>query len=58
MQRQIELAKYSNCKTSHVFHLLLTILTDGTWGIIWIICAISNAIKRDNIEKNLNGHGN
>jgi hypothetical protein len=33
-------------KINHVLHLILTILTAGLWGIVWIILAITGGIKR------------
>jgi hypothetical protein len=33
-------------KINHVLHLILTILTVGLWGIVWIILAITGGIKR------------
>jgi len=29
-------------KTSHLFHLILTVLTGGFWGIIWILMMFRN----------------
>lgn len=29
-------------RTNHLFHLILTILTGGLWGIVWIIVAARN----------------
>lgn len=29
-------------KTSHVLHLLLTLLTGGIWAIVWILCAVAD----------------
>lgn len=30
-------------KVNHVLHLILTILTGGLWGIVWIVLAIKNS---------------
>lgn len=34
-------------KTSHGFHLIMTILTLGLWAPVWIIMTIYNAAKSD-----------
>jgi hypothetical protein len=28
--------------TNHVLHLLLTVLTCGLWGVVWLVIAVSN----------------
>jgi hypothetical protein len=33
-------------RINHVLHLILTIVTVGLWGIVWIILAITGGIKR------------
>jgi hypothetical protein len=33
-------------RVNHVLHLILTIVTVGLWGIVWIILAITGGIKR------------
>ena len=33
-------------RINHVLHLILTILTGGLWGIVWIILAVNGAEKR------------
>ena len=38
-------------KTSHVLHLLLSILTAGAWVIVWIICGLSNSIENRRIDR-------
>lgn len=41
-------------KTSHVFHLLMSIITMGFWLIIWALCAMSNGIENAKIDKQIN----
>lgn len=41
-------------KTSHVFHLLMSMLTAGFWLIIWWLCALSNAWENRKIDKQIN----
>ena len=36
----------SGNRINHVLHLILTIVTAGLWGIVWIIFAITGGIKR------------
>jgi len=33
-------------KVNHVLHLILTLVTLGLWGIVWIILAIAGGEKR------------
>ncbi|MEJ2610244.1 MAG: zinc-ribbon domain-containing protein [Candidatus Thiodiazotropha sp.] len=37
-------------KTSHVLHLLLSIITAGLWLIIWFIVALSNSKENSKID--------
>jgi hypothetical protein len=30
-------------RTSHILHLIMTILTSGLWAFVWLICALRNA---------------
>jgi hypothetical protein len=36
---------YMKPRINHVLHLILTIVTAGLWGIVWIILGISNSSK-------------
>ena len=40
-------------KTSHVLHLLLSVLTGGVWLIIWALCGIANASQNSKIDKEI-----
>ena len=40
-------------KTSHVLHLLLSVFTLGIWVPVWVIVALSNAIERGKIDREL-----
>ena len=40
-------------KTSHVLHLLLSVFTLGIWVPVWITVALSNAIERGKIDREL-----
>jgi hypothetical protein len=37
------LAKRGDYKTSHVLHLILSILTGGLWLFVWVLVAMSNS---------------
>jgi hypothetical protein len=37
-------------RTSHVLHLILTILTVGLWGIVWIVMVYLNRDQRETIN--------
>lgn len=38
-------------KTSHVLHLILTLLTLGFWIPVWIIVTISNSWENSSIDR-------
>lgn len=40
-------------KTSHLLHLVLSILTFGIWVLIWILVAASNGSENARIDKNI-----
>ena len=40
-------------KTSHVLHLLLSVLTGGVWLVIWALCSIANASQNSKIDKEI-----
>ena len=40
-------------KTSHVLHLLLSVLTGGFWLVIWALCSIANASQNSKIDKEI-----
>ena len=40
-------------KTSHVLHLLLSVLTGGLWLIVWLCCNIANASQNSKIDKEI-----
>jgi uncharacterized membrane protein len=37
--------------TNHILHLVLSVITFGWWIIVWVLIAIINRSKRDNIEE-------
>lgn len=48
------LNKLNKYETSHGWHFVASILTAGMWVIMWILFAISNAIERGKIERQIN----
>lgn len=40
-------------KTSHVLHLLLSVLTGGFWLIVWALCSIANASQNSKIDREI-----
>ncbi len=40
-------------KTSHVLHLLLSVITGGIWILIWILVAISNSSENTKIDRQI-----
>lgn len=45
-------------RINHVLHLILTILTAGLWGIVWIILAVMGGEKRMVIDVDAYGNTN
>lgn len=39
--------------TSHLLHLVLTIITAGVWVIVWILVAASNGSENARIDKEI-----
>ena len=40
-------------RTSHVLHLILSIITAGLWLIIWILVSLSNSIENSKIDRKI-----
>lgn len=38
-------------RTSHVLHLILSIVTAGLWIPVWVIVALSNSIENARIDR-------
>ncbi len=47
------IARRQKYETSHVLHLLLTLLTGGLWILPWIMIAISNGVERRKVDSKL-----
>lgn len=45
-QTQTQATLVKGKRPNHVLHLILTIITAGLWGIVWIILAITKHEKR------------
>ena len=43
-------SELEKAKTSHVLHLLLSIVTGGIWLIVWVVIGASNGSKRKKLE--------
>ena len=46
--------KIRRYETSHVLHLILSIITAGIWIPIWILITISNSMARSGAKQDLN----
>lgn len=44
--------------TNHVLHLILTLVTLGLWGIVWLIIFIINTTSTKTITLNVDAFGN
>lgn len=40
-------------KTSHLLHLVLSVLTVGFWVIIWVIVGLNNAIENGRMDRRI-----
>ena len=47
------LAKRQKYETSHILHLLVSVLTFGAWVPVWLIVALSNANERQKVDRKL-----
>lgn len=49
----LELAKIQKYRTSHLLHLVLSIITAGLWVPVWLLVTISNANERQKAERRI-----
>jgi len=47
------LANQNKAKTSHVLHLILSIITAGVWLPVWILIALINQQRCANIDRKI-----
>ena len=47
------LARRADHSTSHLLHLVLSIITAGFWIPVWILVAINHALERGRIDRKL-----
>lgn len=47
------MARRNDQKTSHVLHLLLSVITIGLWVPVWILVAVSHRIERARIDRQI-----
>jgi len=47
------LAKRADHKTSHLLHLLLSVITAGMWIPVWFLVALRHQLTRDSIDRKL-----
>lgn len=40
-------------KTSHIFHLIMSIITAGLWVIVWVLMIINNNIEDTRINRRI-----
>lgn len=50
LEAQERLSRY---RTSHILHLILTLITLGIWIPIWVLTDISNSIERTKAMRRL-----
>ena len=47
------LAKRADHKTSHLLHLVLSVITAGIWIPVWFLVALRHQLTRDSIDRKL-----
>jgi hypothetical protein len=53
MKTERLLAMRQQYQTSHILHLLLSIISFGLWIPVWLLVALSNGIERGKIDRKL-----
>ena len=53
MNKSQLLAKRADHKTSHLLHLLLSVITAGMWIPVWFLVALRHQLTRDSIDRKL-----
>jgi len=53
MNEQIFILNSQKKQTSHILHLILSIITSGFWVIVWVIVAVSNNSHNNRIQKQI-----
>lgn len=51
--REVAVLLSKKKRTSHLLHLVLSILTVGLWIIIWLIVALSNNMENSAIDRKI-----
>jgi len=49
----LELVKIQKYRTSHLLHLVLSIITAGFWVPVWLLVTISNVSERHRAERRI-----
>jgi hypothetical protein len=57
MNQTILIQQYQDYRTSHVLHLLLSLVTVGLWLPVWVLVALSNRLARRSIRKQIEREG-
>ena len=53
MNKSQLLAKRADHKTSHLLHLVLSVITAGMWIPVWFLVALRHQLTRDSIDRKL-----
>ena len=53
MNKSQLLAKRADHKTSHLLHLVLSVITAGIWIPVWFLVALRHQLTRDSIDRKL-----
>jgi len=52
-QQEVAVLLSKKKKTSHLLHLILSIITAGLWVVIWVLVGLSNYMENARIEKQI-----
>ncbi|GAB5449932.1 MAG: hypothetical protein Hals2KO_02600 [Halioglobus sp.] len=52
-EQEVQVLLSKKRKTSHVLHLILSLLTAGIWVIVWVLVAANNGTENARIDKKI-----
>ena len=53
MNKSQLLARRADHKTSHLLHVVLSVITAGMWIPVWFLVALRHQLTRDSIDRKL-----
>lgn len=49
----VEINRLQSLRTSHILHLILSIITVGIWIPIWVLITLNNGLERIRCERRI-----